>query len=187
MKNKPTWKKEHSLFSSSLLFLQGTCLFFVLFFFFPPLHCPFPLHSCVLQRVCCCRITRSSYKSHSCHSSGLTNCYDLDTLSEGVLWGWVSVLPDSPPRFPCCHPAEPWNFPAVLGQCSALLCTGEGLHGEGLLSTCGKLNSTAPHPSIYSLFSEMKLRGVKQTALENQQLYVSPNSLIRLQRLLIST
>lgn len=33
-------------------------------------------------------------------SAGPTNCCDLGTLSGGVLWGWASLLPDSPP-FPC--------------------------------------------------------------------------------------
>lgn len=68
-------------------------------------------------------------------SAGLTNCCDLDTLSEGVLRGWVSILPNRTP-FPHCRPppAEPCNLHAALGQRSAALCTG-GLQGEGLLST----------------------------------------------------
>lgn len=79
-------------------------------------------------------------------SAGLTNCCDLDTLSEGVLRGWVIILPNRA-CLPHCHPpaAEPCNLPAVLGQRSAALCTGEGLQGEGFLSTPGTLNSTLPH------------------------------------------
>lgn len=51
-------------------------------------------------------------------SAGLTNCYDLDILSEDVLRGWVSILPNCHCRPP---PAEPWNLHAELGQCSGLV------------------------------------------------------------------
>jgi len=79
-------------------------------------------------------------------SAGLTNCCDLDTLSEGVLPGWFSILPNCSALPHCCSaPAERYNLHAALGQGSATLCVGEGLQGEGPLSTPGKLNSTSLH------------------------------------------
>lgn len=130
----------------------------------------FLLHSCVLQKVCCCRITRSSYKSHTRHSPGLCCSQELlwfrHLVTRCPVWLSQSLLPS---------PAEPCNFCAVLGQCSALLCTREAPQGNLPFPTHGKLNSTSPHPSKCTLFSEMKFRRVKQTALENQQVYISPN------------
>lgn len=78
-------------------------------------------------------------------SAGLTNCSDLDILSEDVLRGWVSILSNCVP-FPHCHfpPAETCNLHTALGQRSAARCAGERPQG-GLLSTPRKSDSTSPY------------------------------------------
>lgn len=176
MKDKPIWKKGCSLFSPSLLFLQGTHLFFVQLFSFPPLHCLFPIHSCALQRVCCCRIPRSSSKSHACHSPG--PCWSHKLL-------WYGYLVTRCPVWLGQRSARASSLPLLSPVLSVLLWDSAQQFSLPF-STPGKSNSTSPHPSKCTLFSEMKFRSVEQTASENQQVCISPNLLIRLQRFLTS-
>lgn len=92
-----------SLLSRSLLFLQGTHLFFVQLFFFPPLHCLFPFSAVLSKGFVAAGLQGVPLNlTPAIHlgSAGPADCCDLDTLSEGVLCGWASILPDSP--LPCC-------------------------------------------------------------------------------------
>lgn len=168
-KYKPMWKKKFSLFSP-LPYCSCKGHICSLFSFSSFLHCivssPF---SAVLSKGFVAAglqgVPLNLTPAIHLGSAGPADCCDFDTLSEGVLCGWASILPDSPPSLLllCC------NFCAVLGQCSALLCTGEALRGKFPSSTRGTWNNTSPHPSKWTLLSEMKLKSVKQTALENQQ------------------
>lgn len=144
LKNKSRWKNSLlSFFWFPIVPMTGDRT--ALHYSFPHCSPPFPLHSFLLQRACCCNIERSYYKSHTCHSSGL--CW-----SQKLLWfrylirrcpgGWDAILL-SCATFPHCHPPLP-------SPCQALKfarCTGTALNTwqrkapeEGLSSTTGKLN-----------------------------------------------
>lgn len=126
MKNKPIWKKECSLFSPSLLFLRGTHMFFVQLFSFPPSHCLFPPYRCAPQRVCCCRIPRSSYKSHPCHSPGL--CWSHK-------WLWFRSLVTRCPVWLGQRSAPPFPCWSLWFVCWAGTVLSTALHSRG---TTGK-------------------------------------------------
>lgn len=103
-KYKPMWKKKFSLFSP-LPYCSCKGHICSLFSFSSFLHCivssPF---SAVLSKGFVAAglqgVPLNLTPAIHLGSAGPADCCDLDTLSEGVLCGWASILPDSP--LPCC-------------------------------------------------------------------------------------